>query len=116
MKKIKLPDIVESAKKRPLSINPETGNYIYYDDIETGKEKITPLKDLNEDQLLKLSIERHLSDEPSTLVTLNGESFDSQQAAKEIQKQTKVGKQFFSSDMNYLKYYLSQFPKESFEK
>jgi hypothetical protein len=33
-----------------------------------------------------------------------------------MRAQTKFGKQMFDADVNYLKFYLSQFPPQAFEK
>ena len=116
MMRMKLPDIVESAKKRPLGFNPETGKFIYYDEVKEGVQKLIPIDKLGHDQLLNLAIERIRSNEPNTIATLNGEVFNNDQQANEVRLQTKTGKQIFESDINYLKFYLSQFPAESFEK
>ena len=115
MKRIELPDIVEAAKKRPLSYNPASNEFIYYDKVEQGIQKIFPIDRLNHDQLLKLAVERQLSDQTSTTATLNGQLFSNEQIAEEMKSQTKIGKQIFNSDINYLRFFLSQFPKECFE-
>lgn len=114
MKSVKLPPIVETAKKRPLGIDPHTGSFIYYQDLELGI-RIVPIESLSDDLLVKLSMKRHLTNEPSNpIVTLNGQVFTNEQAALEIQSGTKIGKQLFRADIEYLKYYLSTFPKECF--
>ncbi len=116
MKRIKLPPIVEAAKKRPLGVNPHSGSFIYYDDLAKGSQKIVPVEKLNHDQVLKLAVERQFTNDPkSTTVTLNGQSFTKEQLVKEMRSQTKIGRQMFDADINYLKFYLSQFPKECFE-
>ena len=112
---MELPPIVESAKSRPLSYDPRTDKFIYYDDLRTGK-KIYPLEKLTHEQLLKLAIERQLSNVPSTTTVLNGETYTNQQVAEEMRAQSKFGKQIFDADTNYLKFYLSQFPSQVFEK
>jgi hypothetical protein len=116
MKKLQLPDIIETAKKRPLSINPLTGSFIYYEKVQTEDQKIIPIEKLNQEQLMKLIVERELSNEPNTTVTLNGESFSNEELAKEILLQTKIGKQIYNSEVDYLKFYLEQFPDDCFEK
>ena len=116
MKKVNLPDIVETAKSRPLSYDPKTEQFIYYDKVEKGAQKIIPLDKLSQEQLLKLAVERKLSDVESTTITLNGEVFTNKQLAKEMKRQSKIGKQMFLADIDYLKFYLSQFPQESFER
>ena len=114
--KIKLPDIVESAKKRPLGIHPGTGAFVYYDELQNGKASILPLDKLNDKQKQALSVERYLTNEPGTITTLNGETVTREQAAEEIKKQSKIGKQLYEMDIQYLDFYLSQFPEKCFEK
>ena len=110
-----LPAIVEGAKKRPLSLDPQTGSYIYYDKVEKGEQKIVPIERLTHDQLLRLAIKRQLTNEPSLTTTMNGQFFTNEQLAKEIENETKIGQQIFRSDIDYLKFYLSQFPPECFK-
>ena len=110
------PAVVESARKRPLCFDPESGSYILYDEIANGLKKIIPLEKLSEKELIALSAERHLSDGPGTTVILTGQVFTKKQLAEEIINQTPIGKQMFTIDIEYLKYYLSQFPVECFEK
>jgi hypothetical protein len=116
MTKLVLPPIVDSAKRRPLSLDPQSGSFIYYDDVEKGKKKITPIEKLKHEQLLKLAIERQVTNKPSITATLNGQVFTNEQLAREIGAQSKIGKQMFNADIEYLKFYLSQFPQECFTK
>ncbi len=115
MKKWKLPSIVESAKNRPLSLDKSSGEFIYYDEIEKGLQKITPIDSLNKEQLLKLVLERQFTNIPGSLVVLNGQQFTREELAQEIQQQSKIGRQIFEADINYLKFYLATFPKECFQ-
>lgn len=114
--KIQLPHIVDAAKSRPLSFNPVTKKFIYYDEVLNGNERIYPIEKLDQEQRITLAIKRYLTNVPEVTVTLNGASFTNKQIAEEIKKQTKIGKQLFESDINYLEFYLSQFPKDCFEK
>jgi len=111
---MQLPPIVESAKARPLSYDPRTDKFIHYDDVSRGKQKIYPLEKLTHEQLLKLAIERQLTNLPSTTTVL-GENYTNEQVAAEMRARTKFGKQMFEADINYLKFYHSQFPREAFE-
>jgi hypothetical protein len=115
---MKLPPIVESAKSRPLSFDPRSGQFIYYDEVQSEKKKIYPLENLNHEQLLNLAIKRQLTNTPSTTATLNGgtHTYTNEQLAEEMRAQSKLGKQMFEADIDYLKFYLSQFPPEAFEK
>jgi hypothetical protein len=112
---MKLPPIVDSAKTRPLSYDPRTDEFIYYDDVASGKKKIYQPEKLTHEQLLKLAIERQLTNLPSATTVLTGETYTNEQVAKEMRAQTKFGKQMFEADIDYLKFYLSQFPREAFE-
>lgn len=112
---MQLPPIVESAKARPLSYDPRTDEFIYYDDVQKGKKKIYPLEKLTREQLLKLAIERQLTNVPSTTAVLQSQTYTNEQVAEEMRAQTKFGKQMFEADIDYLKFYLSQFPPEAFE-
>lgn len=114
---MKLPPIIESAKSRPLSLDPRSGSFIHYDEVQSGKKKIYPIEKLTHDQLLDLAIKRQLTNIPSTTATLNGgtHTYTNQQLAEEMRAQSKLGKQMFDADINYLKFYLSQFPPEAFE-
>jgi hypothetical protein len=112
---MELPPIVESAKSRPLSYDPRTDEFIYYDDLRSGK-KIYPLEKLTHEQLLKLAIERQLSNVPSRTTVLKGQTYTNEQIAEEVRAESKFGKQMFEADLNYLKFYLSQFPSQVFEK
>ena len=114
--KLDLPDIVASAKKRPLSYDPKTKRFIYYTDVLNGMSKIYPIDKLNNEELMQLAIERQLTNEPSQTAVLTGQVFSNEQVADEIRKQTKIGRQLFNADIEYLKFYLSQFPENSFEK
>jgi hypothetical protein len=111
-----LPPIVESAKSRPLSYNPRTDQFIYYDDVRSGKKKIYPLEKLTSEQLLKLAIERQLTNVPSTTAVLQSQTYTNEQVAEEMRAQSKFGKHMFKADIDYLKFYLSQFPPEAFER
>lgn len=114
--KFHLPDIIESAKKRPLSLNPKTGKFVYYDDVANGEAKIYPLEKLSDEQRIDLTVERQLTNEPTHTSVLTGDVFSNEQVADEIRKKTKIGNQLFKSDLEYLEFYLSQFPEDSFEK
>ncbi|GEM_PF-1658245 len=111
-----IPAVVESARKRPLCYDPMTGSYILYDEIASGFKKIVTLDKLSEKELIALSVERLLSDDPGNTVILTGQVFTKKQLANEIISQTIIGKKMFEIDIEYLKFYLSQFPKECFEK
>lgn len=111
-----IPAVVESARKRPLCFDPVSGSYILYDEIASGLKKIIPLGKLSEKELIALSAERHLSDVPGNTIILTGQVFTKKQLADEIINQTPIGKQMFIIDIEYLKFYLSQFPEECFEK
>ena len=115
---MELPPIVESAKSRPLSFDPRSGSYIYYDEVKNGKKNIYPIEKLNPEQLLNLAVKRQLTNIPSTTARMAGEThtYSNEQLADEMRSQTKFGKQMFDADINYLKFYLSQFPPEAFEK
>ena len=110
------PAIVESAKSRPLSFDPDSGSFIYYDDIVEGKKKIVPIEKLTYDELMNLVLERQLKNEPNTTAILGKNTFSNEDLAREIREHSKIGTQVFSADVDYLKFYLSQFPSESFEK
>ena len=110
-----IPAVVESARKRPISFNPVTGTFILYDDIASGSLKIVPLEKLSSEELISLSVERYLTDDPGNIIVLTGQSFTKKQLADEILNQTPIGKQMFDIDIEYLRFYLSQFPKECFE-
>ena len=50
-----IPDVAESARKRPLCFDPVTGSYVLYDDIANGLKKIIPLEKLSGKELIALS-------------------------------------------------------------
>ena len=112
---MELPPIVESAKSRPLSYDPRIDEFIYYDDPRSGRKKLYPLEKLTHEQLLKLAIERQLTNVPATTSVLTDHTYTNEQVAEEMRVQTKFGKQMFAGDINYLKFYLAQFPPEAFE-
>ncbi|WPR77145.1 hypothetical protein [Algoriphagus sp. NG3] len=115
MKKIILPPIVEAAKAKPLSYNPFTQEFIYYDKVSRGEQKIYTLAKLDDDSRIKLAIKRYQASEENTQVsTLNGESYSKEAIVEQIKKKTSVGENFLSLDLNYLEYYLSTFPSEAF--
>lgn len=116
MNKPGIPSIIESAKKRPLSLDPASGSFILYDEVLNGSKKIVRLEKLSMDQLINLAAERQLTDEPGITVILTGRSFTKNELATEILNQTIIGKKMFDVDINYLKFYLSQFPDDCFEK
>ena len=112
---IQLPPIVESAKKRPLSFNPDAQCFVYYDDVQSGKAKIYPLERLTDGQLLDLAVERQLTDETGGYGVLNGSTYTKAQIAEELRSGSGLGNEMLNADIEYLKFYLSQFPPESFE-
>lgn len=115
MKRITLPPIAEEAKSKPLSYNPHSGEFIYYDKVANGEQKIFPFSRLDKDTRKKLAIKRYLSSEENMLVsTLNGQMYSKEDIVKEIENESSVGDSFISLDLNYLEYYLSTFPKNSF--
>lgn len=113
---MQLPNIVAAAKRRPLSYNPETKSYIYYDDVAEGKAKLYPIEKLSESELRNLIIKRQLTNPPNTTSTLQGAFFSNEELAEEIQKGSKIGEQMFRADKDYLEFFLSQFPNECFDK
>jgi hypothetical protein len=115
MEKILLPPIAEEAKAKPLSYNPQSNEFIYYDKVASGEQKIYPLPRLEKDARKILAIERYQSAEDEMMVsTLNGEAYTKEDIVKEIENETAVGQSFVSLDLNYLEYYLSTFPKKVF--
>jgi hypothetical protein len=117
MENISLPPIAQEAKAKPLSYNPLTCEFIYYDKVASGEQKIYPFSRLEKDARNILAIKRYLSSEENMMVsTLNGETYSKEDIVKEIEKGTSVGQSFVSLDLNYLEYYLSTFPKNAFSK
>ncbi len=117
MEKITLPPIAEEAKVKPLSYNPLNSQYIYYDKVAKGEQKIYPITNLEKVSRIKLAIKRYQSSEENTLLsTLNGESYTKDKIVQEIERGTQVGDNFVSLDLNYLEYYLSTFPAKAFQK
>ena len=110
-----LPPIVESTKSRPLSYDPLRDEFIYYDEVQQGEKKLYPLERLSSEQKLKLAIERQLANPPTTTAVLDKRVFSNEEVAEEMRAHTKFGEQMFRSDINYLEFYLSQFPKEAFQ-
>lgn len=111
-----LPPIIASAKSRPLSYNPQTGSFIYYDDVQEGKARLYPLDKLQENDLLRLAIERQKQNGGVETGVLNGNSYSAEEAVAEMRNGTKLGKQLVQADLDYLRFYLEQFPAESFDK
>lgn len=111
---LQLPPIVDSARSLPLSYNPHTGSFIYYDAVQEGSARLYPLDKLGEAELQRLAIERQLRAGSDTGV-LNGNRYTSGQIADEMRKGTKLGQQLMQAELDYLRYYLSHFPPESFE-
>lgn len=115
MEKITLPPIAEEAKLKPLSYNPQSCEFIYYDEVATGTQKIYPFSRLDKDARTILAIKRYQSSEEDMMVSsLNGETYSKEDIVKEIEKETSVGQNFLSLDLNYLEYYLSTFPMKVF--
>ncbi|WP_146613688.1 hypothetical protein [Algoriphagus yeomjeoni] len=117
MEKITLPPIAVEAKVKPLSYNPHTADFIYYDKVAEGEQKIYPLTNLDKGSRIKLAIKRYQSSEENALVsTLNGESYTKDKIVQEIKQGTPIGENFVGLDLNYLEYYLSTFPEVAFLK
>ncbi|HTN46213.1 MAG TPA: hypothetical protein VL098_07675 [Flavipsychrobacter sp.] len=115
MEKLRLPAIMEEAKAKPLSYNPHTQEYIYYEDVAAGKQKIYPVQLLDNKQKKKLTQKRYSASETGDVIsTLNGEAYTRKQIIEEIENDTPVGTGFADLDMNYLMFYLEDFPKEAF--
>ncbi|WP_111669978.1 hypothetical protein [Algoriphagus litoralis] len=115
MEKILLPPIAIEAKAKPLSYNPQSGEFIYYDKVASGEQKIYPFSRLEKDARKILAIKRYQSAREEMMVsTLNGETYTKEDIVKEIENETTVGQGFVSLDLNYLEYYLSTFPKNAF--
>jgi hypothetical protein len=112
---MELPAIIESAKSRPLSYDPRAGEWIFYDDVRLGRKKIFPVAELTPEQQLNLAIERQLRNAPTTTAVLGPHTYTNEQVAEEMRNQTKLGKQLLEADLNYLKFYLSSFPREAFD-
>jgi len=112
--KLILPAISPSALNRPLSLDPSTEEFVYYEKVQQGEQKIVPIEQLNQDQLLRLIVERQFHSGTNHIVTLGGRHFTREQLIQEIKSKSKIGKQIFDADVNYLKFYLSSFPPESF--
>lgn len=117
MEKIYLPPIALEAKAKPLSYNSQNREFIYYDKVATGEQKIYPLGNLDRAARKKLAIKRFQSSEENSMVsTLNGEMYSRDKIVIEIENDTAVGQSFLSLDLNYLEYFLSTFPKNVFGK
>jgi hypothetical protein len=117
MEKITLPTIAEEAKAKPLSYNPLNKEFIYYDKVARGEQKIYPVVKLDPQTRVKLSIKRYECSEENMLVsTLNGETYSKNKIVMEITQGTAIGMNFLSLDLNYLEYFLSTFPEKVFEK
>ncbi len=115
MEKINLPLIAEEAKLKPLSYNPQSCEFVYYDNVACGEQKIYPISRLDKDARILLAIKRYQSSEEDMMISsLNGETYSKQDIVNEIEKETSIGQNFLSLDLNYLEYYLSTFPKSVF--
>ncbi|WP_339864915.1 DUF3892 domain-containing protein [uncultured Algoriphagus sp.] len=117
MEKISLPPIALEAKPKPLSYNPQTCEFAYYDRVANGEQKIYPSDKWDKDSRIRLAIKRYESSEENMMVsTLNGETYSKEKIVQEIENGTPVGQSFVSLDLNYLEYYLSTFPENAFLK
>ncbi|GMQ27555.1 hypothetical protein [Algoriphagus confluentis] len=115
MEKITLPPIAAEAKRKPLSYNPQSGEFIYYDKVANGEQRIYPISRLEKSDRILLAIKRYQCSEEDLMVSsLNGETYSKQDIVSQIEKQTPVGQSFLLLDLNYLEYFLSTFPKSVF--
>ncbi|MEP0711817.1 hypothetical protein [Algoriphagus sp.] len=115
MEKLSLPPIALEAKGKPLSYNPQTSEFAYYDKVASGEQKIYPVAKWTKDSRTKLAIKRYQTSEENMMVsTLNGEHYSKENIVKEIELGSAVGQSFMSLDLNYLEYYLSTFPENAF--
>lgn len=115
MKKLNLPFIIESAKKRPLGLNPINHQFVYYDELQSGVSKLIPLNKLDDSSSKKLIIERYRTLDNKTLTSfIDGKNYSINEIINEINNASKVGNAFKTMELNYLNYYLSTFPKSIF--
>ncbi len=103
-----LPKIDEQNRYKPLSYDPKTHHFITYDEILSGKAKIVPLKELNEEELKNLVAERHRVGPDYKMSDLNGNVLDRDQVVTEIVKGTTFGKMIVGAEISYLTDFLRQ--------
>lgn len=115
MSKYQIPNILSYDKNRPLGYDPRNDKMILFDDVVKGRAKLIHLEMLNDEQLIKLSVERALKNEHIVMADYTGRIITNLELAQEILEQTNFGIEMMKSDIEYLKFFLSQFPQDCFE-
>ncbi|MCW4048412.1 MAG: hypothetical protein NWE89_01615 [Candidatus Bathyarchaeota archaeon] len=107
-----LPKLSDEAKKKPIGYNPETQRFIYYDDVVDGREPVTPLTELSEQDKTKLILERLRTDMEAEEKNLAGKSkvamgfegpvLDKKQLMEQVKAQTSFGRIHLNAEISYI--------------
>ncbi len=95
MKPVKLS---ESARKKPLSYDPVTPDFLYLDDVKAGRD--TPPQNLDNAAQHLLTLRRLEMEAPFSIESL--ETMDKERQMKEVRKGTQTGKDIIRAEIQYL--------------
>jgi len=97
-----LPKLRGVARRKPLGYNPETWEFVYYDDIIKKRASIVPLEQLTPDQAKKLVVERNRIEAKAEVQVLSGKRYTQDQVNREIMADTEFGRMALKAEMDYL--------------
>lgn len=106
-----LPEMQGPGRFKPLCYNPETGKFISYDEIASGKERPVSLDMLSEEEKRILVLERNRQGADYKVQSMSGAPMTRDDVVREIEAQSEFGRMTVDAELSYLKDFLARIEK-----
>jgi hypothetical protein len=103
-----MPEIDAANIKKPLCYDPEREQFIFFDEIKSGKEKIISLDALSDADLKRLVVERQRAGPDYTVQAISGPPMSRDDVVKAIEQDEPFGSITFEAETSYLRWILSE--------
>lgn len=98
-----LPQMDPQNRKKPLGYDATRDTFILFDDIVSGREKITPVDTLSEADLKKLIIERQRVGPDYKVQSMSGQLLTRDDVIRAIEQDEPFGQMTLHAEKSYLR-------------
>ena len=99
---MELPNIPESDRVKPISYDPDRGEFVLFDDAVEARNPLIPPADLSREELKRVVIERHRRGPDYTVRTSTGETYSRDEVIHAIEADTEFGKATVDAEVKYI--------------
>jgi hypothetical protein len=110
-----IPEIDAANLKKPLCYDPEREQFIFFDEIVSGKEKIVSLDELSGADLKRLVVERQRAGPDYTVQAISGPPMSRDDVVRAIEQDEPFGSITLEAETSYLRWFLSEVEQALYE-